>query len=505
MKKVVLLSLSLIFVLVVGANAAVFLVTPDADTDCSDACCTIQSALTAAEGNNEENTLRLASGTHSILTPLLYQPVANNHSLTIEGAGADATILDGGGLVQILHIDTTGIPDDADADVAITGMGFINAMDPESHNPEGTSGVYFASNLADITFQYSDPAVPLYLHTGGIVTITSTGDIDILSGSEIVANSMMFTSESGGISFDDLASLNGELILETSLFSPVHIDNPILIGNSSEVSIFLNSEAVGVDISASTGSITLANGKVGVVEGNTITLDGAHLFDRPDEIVSYHWVQTETGNISIMLSDSSAVRPTFVGANVVTDGAGPAGAAFECTAQYSNGSQAVKGVEIEIADNGISGLPGGVIPFVSINNQAMGVAVQQGGGITKLISLDPVDIIDEVHKPTDLPFGLFDFEIKVDNPGDEVRVAFYLPEPAPAGYKWFKYKTNGGWSDFSGNAVFNANRNLVTLTLVDGGAGDDDGVANGLIRDPSGLGSAGASGGGGCFISAAAW
>ena len=62
----------------------------------------------------------------------------------------------------------------------------------------------------------------------------------------------------------------------------------------------------------------------------------------------------------------------------------------------------------------------------------------------------------------------------------------------------------------------------VTLTLVDGGPGDADGVANGVIVDPSGPGfgegtgtdgsqvddnskpiSSGGGGGGSCFISAA--
>jgi hypothetical protein len=51
----------------------------------------------------------------------------------------------------------------------------------------------------------------------------------------------------------------------------------------------------------------------------------------------------------------------------------------------------------------------------------------------------------------------------------------------------------------------------VTLSLTDGGIGDDDGVADGIIRDPSGLGlaadntSAASDGGGGCFIATAAY
>jgi len=61
--------------------------------------------------------------------------------------------------------------------------------------------------------------------------------------------------------------------------------------------------------------------------------------------------------------------------------------------------------------------------------------------------------------------------------------------------------------------VFNDDRTQVTLTLIDDGAGDDDGVANGTIVDPSGLGSdpgggdsgSGGSSGGGCFVATAAY
>ncbi len=59
-------------------------------------------------------------------------------------------------------------------------------------------------------------------------------------------------------------------------------------------------------------------------------------------------------------------------------------------------------------------------------------------------------------------------------------------------------------------ATFNAARDQITLILVDGGMGDDDGQANGTIEDPSGLGlvpafSIGSNafgGGSSCFIGA---
>jgi hypothetical protein len=112
-------------------------------------------------------------------------------------------------------------------------------------------------------------------------------------------------------------------------------------------------------------------------------------------------------------------------------------------------------------------------------------------------------------------FGLVDLKIKTIQPGDTATVTVYLSEPAPAGYRWYKYRAGSGWSDYSAHAQFNKDRTHVTLTLVDGGAGDDDGLANGVIVDPSGRGSeppsstGGSTGGGGCgggcFIATAAY
>jgi hypothetical protein len=81
-----------------------------------------------------------------------------------------------------------------------------------------------------------------------------------------------------------------------------------------------------------------------------------------------------------------------------------------------------------------------------------------------------------------------------------------------------------GWQDYSAHAVFSADRKSVTLSFMDGGFGDADGVANGVIVDPSGVGATiaqpgendppdpdaasdtsggGGGGGGGCLISTA--
>jgi len=145
-----------------------------------------------------------------------------------------------------------------------------------------------------------------------------------------------------------------------------------------------------------------------------------------------------------------------------------------------------------------------------------------GGHLVSFATMDPYsvpEISGNENIPINLIYGLVDMEIKVDEVGSEVRVTIHLNAPAPEGYSWFKYTSNGGWYDYSEHAEFNAARDQVTLTLVDGGIGDDDGVANGMIVDPSGLGitppsvspdssggsesGGGGGGGGGCFISSA--
>jgi hypothetical protein len=72
-----------------------------------------------------------------------------------------------------------------------------------------------------------------------------------------------------------------------------------------------------------------------------------------------------------------------------------------------------------------------------------------------------------------------------------------LSQPAPAGSRWFKFHPIAGtWLDYSDDAVISSDRRSVTLTITDGGYGDLDGVANGIIIDPSGLGATSGSGGG---------
>ncbi len=148
-------------------------------------------------------------------------------------------------------------------------------------------------------------------------------------------------------------------------------------------------------------------------------------------------------------------------------------------------------------------------PGVQLAAGARAVA-GQGGGIQVQMSAvvdadgDPVSDPGHLHVA-----AVFDFELR-NVPADGIAsVVLPLPTALPPGAVWRKF-LNGGWFDFvegAGDALASAvpvNGNCpafddaswvdglaaghacVRLTLSDGGPNDADGVANGVIRDPSG-------------------
>ena len=134
-----------------------------------------QSALTEAASNNEDDTINVAAGNYDITTTLTYS--TNNgdsgHTLTIQGAGTDKTILDGGKKVRIMYIDTDtdDSGDDRGGDVVIEGIAFNNGK----HNIYG-GGLYVDGYGANITIKqcaFSGNSAGYYYGGGVYVSLHS--------------------------------------------------------------------------------------------------------------------------------------------------------------------------------------------------------------------------------------------------------------------------------------------------------------------------------------------
>ena len=119
------------------------------------------------------------------------------------------------------------------------------------------------------------------------------------------------------------------------------------------------------------------------------------------------------------------------------------------------------------------------------------VVLQTAANVTSIESLMWIDtdsIADVQNRPDDMPIGLINFKLLVNTPGAAAEVMVYFAQPAPAGARWYRYNPLIGWQDYSAHAVFSADGKSVTLAFLDGGFGDADGAANGIIVDPSGIG-----------------
>jgi hypothetical protein len=124
------------------------------------------------------------------------------------------------------------------------------------------------------------------------------------------------------------------------------------------------------------------------------------------------------------------------------------------------------------------------------------------------INLNELPIKEDMTVAPEMPFGLINIRLQVDNPGDQAQLTVYLPPSTyTRQYLWYRYNTIHGWRDHSEYiSTLTDDKGPLVLKVSDGGDGDADGVQNGIIIHQSGPAtshSKGIGGGGAsraCFI-----
>ena len=179
--------------------------------------------------------------------------------------------------------------------------------------------------------------------------------------------------------------------------------------------------------------------------------------------------------------------------------------------QNSNGIPDTQEIDdtVDLDNDGTSDVDQNDMKCVStiVGGGEIGISRKASASVDSIESMESVDsdtICDTVHKPHNMPLGIVAFKLKTKNPGDIADITLYFSRAAPPEAKWYWHNSVDGWLEYSAHAQFSVDRKSVTLELKDGGCGDADGVANGIIVDPSGFGlssSSVASGSSGaCFI-----
>ncbi len=224
-----------------------------------------------------------------------------------------------------------------------------------------------------------------------------------------------------------------------------------------------------------------------ILEGSTVTLSGT-ASDKDGTINKVEWRQVSgTPEQQVIFSDPAANNVTFV-TPAVTGGLDALELVLEFRAFDNLGGIGSDRVKVLVKDNGVTTIPNGFVPVRAANDDEDPVGFDIDSA--KLVSLAPKKVSfnngDETNRPRSIPYGLFDFTLRVDEPGGTATLRVLFPEDVSSGFGWFKYdaKTKT-WSSYP-NVVFQGKEALITLT--DGGAGDADGKANGFIYDPAGLG-----------------
>jgi hypothetical protein len=147
---------------------------------------------------------------------------------------------------------------------------------------------------------------------------------------------------------------------------------------------------------------------------------------------------------------------------------------------------------VDLDEDGVSDVDQDTIKCIDAGNgKSLGLSIKESINVVAIASVwaeHQDDNPSTTGNSEEFPYGIINFKLIMNQVGDSAEIRIYFSEPAPADSRWLKYDhIETTWTDYSSQSDFSDDRRFLTLYLEDGGDGDADGTANGIIVDPSGL------------------
>jgi uncharacterized repeat protein (TIGR01451 family) len=253
-KPIPFISIILCLFMFCDAEAAIFNVSSVSE---------FESALDASMNNGQNDTINIAAGTYMISSKLEYLPPGSeDYSLTIQGAEAGTTILDGGGGTSILAISCGGL----NTHVTIRGITFQNGNEAS----QAGGALYVGNSSAQTTIEDSvfqnnmafsgGAAVYLFASSGGSATVAkntfaANSSIGDYSSGAFYAYVVTGTITLTGNTF----SSNSSLGYGAGLHAITNTGTIALTGNTFSSNVAVSYGGGAYISNQSTGSITVSD------------------------------------------------------------------------------------------------------------------------------------------------------------------------------------------------------------------------------------------------------
>ncbi len=479
---------------------------------------TIQTAI---DDSTNGDTITVAAGTYD-------EQVIIDKSLTLQGGGSDITVIKSpasltkttwthedrdfypiievnGASAHAITVHVRGFTIDGDYNFDVGELGEKKAFTGIVYrNADGSIQNNEVKKFRDeplSTFQYGEG---IWVIPGSTVTVANNDIHDYnktgVRVSGVGAEATVTENTVTGYGPTDVIAQNGVLIYDGATGT---VSNNTVTGHSytpepMSSGVMIYSAGSGVNVQ---DNPTLDSNDIGIavyysddatVRGNTISSNAVGVYITDDDASTADTIQVNYNNITTNsvygVYNEGGLGTVDAENNWWGNASGPSGAGSGSGDGVSDNVDYTPWLGEEYAPTKSTGTATGT-GTVSFSPNS--------GALEDLTSV-PESSLPALGKPNLLfPHGFFSFNIVGLTPGQTVIVTITFPSPVPIGTEYWKCHEPEGWIQIPMGS--DDGDNMITITLVDGGLGDDDGTPNGVIVDQAGPGRPRSPGVGGEF------